>query len=126
MINDWLAIPYVAYGRGLEGSDCWGLVCIVREAVRGDRLPAFADIHDKRALTHAAHDMIAQGWREVSKPKAGTLVAVWRGALCMHIGIVIEIDGRMAVIDSDEKRGVAWKWLTDYLRQHAKVTLHDN
>ena len=126
MINDWLAIPYVAYGRGLEGSDCWGLVCIVREAVRGDRLPAFADIHDKRALTHAAHDMIAQGWREVSKPKVGTLVAVWRGALCMHIGIVIEIDGRMAVIDSDEKRGVAWKWLTDYLRQHAKVTLHDN
>lgn len=44
----------------------------------------------------------------------------------MHIGIVIEIDGRMAVIDSDEKRGVAWKWLADYLRQHAKVTLHDN
>ena len=126
MINDWLAIPYVAYGRGLEGSDCWGLVCIVREAVRGDILPAFADIKDKRALTHAAHDMIAQGWREVSKPKVGTLVAVWRGALCMHIGIVIEIDGRMAVIDSDEKRGVAWKWLTDYLRQHAKVTLHDN
>ena len=126
MINGWLAIPYVAYGRGMEGSDCWGLVCIVREAVRGDRLPAFADIHDKRALTHAAHDMIAQGWREVSKPKVGTLVAVWRGALCMHIGIVIEIDGRMAVIDSDEKRGVAWKWLTDYMRQHAKVTLHDN
>ena len=126
MINGWLAIPYVAYGRGLEGSDCWGLVCIVREAVRGDVLPAFADIQDKRALTHAAHDMIAQGWREVSKPKVGTLVAVWRAALCMHIGIVIEIDGRMAVIDSDEKRGVAWKWLTDYLRQHAKVTLHDN
>ena len=126
MINDWLSIPYVAYGRGREGSDCWGLACIVREAVRGDRLPAFADIHDKRALTHAAHDMIAQGWREVSKPKVGTLVAVWRGALCMHIGIVIEIDGQMAVIDSDEKRGVAWKWMTDYLRQHAKVTLHDN
>ena len=126
MINDWLSIPYAAYGRGREGSDCWGLVCIVREAVRGDVLPAFADIQDKRALTHAAHDMIAQGWREVSKPKVGTLVAVWRGALCMHIGIVIEIDGRMAVIDSDEKRGVAWKWLTDYLRQHAKVTLHDN
>ena len=126
MINGWLAIPYVAYGRGMEGSDCWGLVCIVREAVRGDILPAFADIKGKRALTHAAHDMIAQGWREVSKPKVGTLVAVWRGALCMHIGIVIEIDGRMAVIDSDEKRGVAWKWLTDYLRQHAKVTLHDN
>ena len=126
MINDWLAIPYADYGRGREGSDCWGLVCIVREAVRGDVLPAFADIHDKRALTHAAHDMIAQGWREVSKPKVGTLVAVWRGALCMHIGIVIEIDGRMAVIDSDEKRGVAWKWMTDYLRQHAKVTLHDN
>ena len=126
MIDAWLAIPYVAYGRGCDGSDCWGLVCIVREAVRGDRLPAFADIHDKRALTHAAHDMIAQGWREVSKPKVGTLVAVWRGALCMHIGIVIEIDGRMAVIDSDEKRGVAWKWLPDYLRQNAKVTLHDN
>ena len=126
MINGWLAIPYVAYGRGLEGSDCWGLVCIVREAVRGDRLPAFADIHDKRALTHAAHDMISHGWREVTDPRPGTLVAVWRGALCMHIGIVIEIDGRTAVIDSDEKRGVAWKWLTDYLRQHAKVTLHDN
>ena len=126
MIDDWLAIPYVAYGRGLDGSDCWGLVCIVREAVRGDRLPAFADIHDKRALTHAAHDMISHGWREVTDPRPGTLVAVWRGALCMHIGIVIEIDGRMAVIDSDEKRGVAWKWITDYLRQHAKVTLHDN
>ena len=126
MIDDWLAIPYVAYGRGLDGSDCWGLVCIVREAVRGDRLPAFADIHDKRALTHAAHDMISHGWREVTDPRPGTLVAVWRGALCMHIGIAIEIDGRMAVIDSDEKRGVAWKWITDYLRQHAKVTLHDN
>jgi hypothetical protein len=126
VIDNWLKIPYKAYARGLEGSDCWGLVCIVRKAIRGDDLPPFVEIQDKRALTHAAHEMIGRGFKQVDTPKPGALVAVWRGKLCLHVGIVITIDDRLAIIDSNEKRNVRWQWLPDFERQNIKVTYHDN
>lgn len=126
MIDDWLKIPYKPYARGFDASDCWGLVCIVRKELRGDDLPLFVEIQDKRTLTHAAHDMMAQGFCQVDSPKPGALVAVWRGRLCLHVGIVITIENRLAIIDSNEKHGVRWQWLPDFERQHLKVTYHDN
>jgi hypothetical protein len=126
MIDDWLKIPYKPYARGFDASDCWGLVCIVRKKLRGDDLPLFVEIQDKRTLTHAAHDMMAQGFRQIDNPQLGALVAVWRGRLCLHVGIVITIESRLAIIDSSEKHGVRWQWLPDFERQHLKVTYHDN
>lgn len=126
MIEDWLKIPYKPYARGWEASDCWGLVCIVRKAIRGDDLPPYVEAQDKRALTHAAHGMIERGFHQITNPIPGALVAVWRGRLCLHVGIVITIDSRLAIIDSNEKRGVRWQWLPDFERQHLRVTYHDN
>lgn len=126
MIEDWLSIPYKAYARGREASDCWGLVCIVRKAIRGDDLPSYVEVHDKRALTHAAHEFFSTGFVETRNIRPGTIVFVWRGRVCLHAGIVIEVDGRLAIIDSTEQRGVAWRWVADYERQHYKITYHDN
>ena len=128
-IEDWLKIPYKPYARGWGASDCWGLVCIVRKAIRGDELPLLLEvpgISDKRAMTRTTHGMIERGFRQITNPRPGALVAVWRGRLCLHVGIVITIDGRLAVIDSNEKRGVRWQWLPDFERQHLRVTYHDN
>lgn len=126
MIDHWLRIPYVPFARDVTGCDCWGLVRIIRKDIRGDELPSYADVKDKRALTGAAHEFFSTGFIETRNIRPGTIVFVWRGRLCIHAAIVIEVDGRLAVIDSDDGRGVSWRWLPDYERQHNKVTFHDS
>ena len=47
------------HGRDLAGCDCWGLVRLVRHALRGDLLPSYGaiDPQDKPALTGAAGEV---------------------------------------------------------------------
>lgn len=128
MIDDWLRIPYVPFGRDVTGCDCWGLVRIIRKAIRGDELPIFAgvDPKSKRALTFAANRFFDSGFQESRRIRPGSIVCVWRGRICTHAAIVAEIGGRLAVIDTDEGRGVRWRWLPDFEHEHIKVTFHDS
>lgn len=126
MISDWLRIPYRPYGRGPDGCDCWGLVRIVRKALRGDALPSYSgvDPDDKPALTAAARDVIAAGWCEVA-PRVGAIASVWRGELCLHVGIVIEAEKRLAVLETNRATGPRWQRIHDFEARHLRVSYHD-
>lgn len=126
MINDWLAIPYKAFGRDQSGADCWGLVTIARKTIRGDDLPLYPDISpiDKPEITRAAGQMIANGWRK-SDPIPGSVATVWRFGLLLHIGIVLMNDGMLGVMDTTSTSGVKWQRLTDFERHHQKVIYYD-
>lgn len=125
-INAWLRIPYRDYGRGEDGSDCWGLVRIVRRALRGDLLPAYGavDPDDKAAMTAVAGQVIGAGFAEVA-PQVGALAAVWRGPLCLHVGIVIEAEGRLAVLETNRATGPRWLRIKDFESRYPRVTYHD-
>ncbi|MDD2663954.1 MAG: hypothetical protein PHD19_09355 [Dechloromonas sp.] len=126
MLDDWLRVPYVAYGRTMAGADCWGLVRIVRHALRGEWLPEFGAVapDDKAKMTGAAGQVVAAGFAE-SAPSPGAIAAVWRGPLCLHVGIVIEADGRLAVLETNRATGPRWLRLADFSARYLRVTYHD-
>lgn len=129
MINDWLCIPYRDYGRDWTGCDCWGLVRMVRHALRGDLLASHGAIDpgDKPALTKAAGDVLGVGGFQLRQvPQAGALATVWRGPLCLHVGIVVEVEGRLAVLETGRRIGVRWLRLADFCRVHRDVRFYDN
>lgn len=129
MIHEWLKIPYKAYGRDATGCDCWGLVRIARHAIRGDLLPSFGaiDPDNKAELTNAAFRVIVQsGFKSQKEIKPGAIVTVWRGAICFHVAIVVEADGRFAVLETGSKSGARWFRMSDFERLYADVRIYDN
>lgn len=127
MIADLLPVPYRDYGRDLSGLDCWGLVCMVRQRIRSDELPSFlVNPGDKQAVTRSALDLFAGGFVETQHPEPGAVVTVWRGVLCLHAAIVIDVRGRLAVLETNPGTGVRWKYRRDFERLYLSVKYHDN
>lgn len=128
-IHQWLAVPYKPHGRDMDGCDCWGLVRLVRQQLRGDLLASYGSIapDSKHALTVAAFNVLRCGaFERTIKPQAGALATVWRGALCIHIGIVIAADGRLAVLETNERSAPRWMRVADFERLYSDVRYYDN
>lgn len=123
-MNQYLQVPYVDGGRTLDGLDCWGLAL----AVRADMgLPLLPD--DPLAIRgHGAE--VARLFREVSAllvegaPRPGALAAVFRGPLFMHVGVVVEADGRLWVLETNPGVGVHLRRLAHFAEAHYKVVYY--
>lgn len=127
-ITHWLHIPYRDYGRDAAGCDCWGLTRLVRHALRGDLLPSHGAINprDKSALTHAAGAVLSGGQFYPCTPQLGALATVWRSGLCLHMGIVINVDGALAVLETGRRIGVRWLRVGDFQWAYPQVRFYDN
>lgn len=102
-LDDLLAVPYVANGRTQQGADCYGLVRMARVYLFGKPwMPVHGDVEgsDKQALT-AAMQQEALNYRQV-RPYPGAIAAAFRGKLCTHIAIVVDVDGKRMILETDE------------------------
>ncbi|MBS4155246.1 NlpC/P60 family protein [Cobetia sp. MC34] len=124
-LKPYLKTRYESGGRGPEAYDCWGLVRAIRAEVFGLRLlPSWGAIHadDKRRLT-AACLREARSFT-AGEPEPASIATVWRGRLCIHVAIVFEINGRLAVIETGKTNGVRWLYLPDFEAQYLKVVYY--
>lgn len=69
-------------------------------------LPLHGGIHadDKRKLSKAAASTIDSHLVE-SKIKIGAIAAAYRTSLCVHVGLVIEIDRKLHIAEIGSKTG---------------------
>lgn len=107
--------------RGPARIDCWGLVREVRHDMGYPWLPSFADCRktDPRGFTRAYEQQA-----ELMQPgaaEAGSIAAAFRGRICVHVGIVVPIDGRLMVLDINPGRGVGVESLPDFEARFAEV-----
>ncbi|WP_405418639.1 hypothetical protein [Marinobacter flavimaris] len=102
-LNDLLNVPYLANGRQPDGADCYGLTRLARVHLFGKPwMPEHGAVEgsDKRALTKA---MLSESVNyRVCDPRPGAIACCYRGRLCTHIAIVVEIDGRLMILETDE------------------------
>jgi hypothetical protein len=123
----WMRVPYRRGGRTLAAADCWGLVRIIRQAVRGDVLPLFAEVigEDREEWTRVQSAFVATA-RPVERPVDGSIgfVANAQG-LCVHCGIVLTIDGRQCVIDTGVKHGPRFQARKYFERLYQDVRYYD-
>lgn len=102
MINHYLFNSvYSDGGRGPCSFDCWGLVREVRHRVCGkDLLPEWGAVgfsklrENTRAYAEKVDEM-----RCCTMPEHGAIAAGFRGRLCIHVGVVLEVDGRFKVLE---------------------------
>ena len=115
----YLAAEYEDGARGPDRYDCWGMVREVRAQHLGQRLlPSFGAVR---------HDMLADFTRayrqeaalmEECEPEVGAIATVCRGALCFHVAVIIEVDGRLAALEISPPKGPRWSYLADFVRQY--------
>lgn len=102
MINQFLSAPYQDGGRGPVAYDCWGLCIAARHQMLGlPLLPSLGAVGKDRLRdnTRAYNDLRLD--MEECAPELGAIAAVFRGALCLHVGVVVECEGRLKVLDTN-------------------------
>ena len=102
MLNKFLSAPYRDGGRGPAAYDCWGLCIAVRHQLLGlPLLPSLGAVgKDKVRENTRAYRKLRQGM-DVCVPEVGAIAAVFRGKACLHVGVVVEADGRLKVLDTN-------------------------
>jgi len=94
--------PYREGARGPMAFDCWGLVIDARHRLFGlPLLPSLGAVgkNKLRENTAAYHDL--RLGMEACDPEPGAIAAVLRGLLCLHVGVVVESEGRLKVLDTN-------------------------
>lgn len=124
MIDELLPIPYVVGGRSMEGADCWGLALLVRERLGLPAFDAFPSIrwdrpHGNQKCYQAATRLLVAG-----DPAPGAFAAVFRGPLCLHVGVCLEIESRLCVVETNVEGGVRWYTVDDYNQVYPKVVYY--
>lgn len=128
MIADLMRIPYLRGGMTEAGADCWGLALLVRRRLGrpSPPTPPPASAYDDPRQNRLVFDS-AMAWVAVTDdPQPGAFAAVMHRAACRHVGVVVDIDGRRCVLETEVLGGVRWYTLDDFLSLHAKVVFYDD
>lgn len=122
-INDYLFVPYKERGRDIEtGLDCWGLVRHVRANVfNRPGLPSLCglDPFDKRTVTRT-YRKIKEGFSS-SLVEPGAIACAFILEVCVHVGVVVEADGRLWVMETDTPHGVSLARPRDFEKKYTRV-----
>ena len=103
--------------------NCWSLVRRLRVELFGlPLLPLYGGINadDKRSLTKAASETIAIHLKECSL-QFGAIAACYRVSLCVHVGIVVEVDGRLCIAEIGSKTGFRIQSVERFEASYTKV-----
>jgi hypothetical protein len=104
MIDRYLKTRYVAGARGPDEYDCWGMTRDARVELFGKPLlpscPA-AKPGALKEITAACGDVSETYGLNPSPRATGAIATAWRGKLCVHVGLVVEADGRQWILETD-------------------------
>jgi len=123
-IEKYLRVPYVDEGRSGAALDCWGLMLAVRAELGCAPLPSLTGVtrHTVHAMGHeyqAISSMLEQ-----CEPEAGAIAAVFKGKAFVHVGVVVEIDGRLGVLETNQATGPRWMRVPQFLDTYYKVLFY--
>lgn len=123
-IHQILAVPYVDRGRTLEGMDCWGQLLWARDAMGLPPLPDIGPVSRAEPIEMQRQYARVSATLAPGEPCVGAVAAVFRGTLFVHVGVVLEIDGRLAVLETNEGSGPRWKRVPDFVDTYYKVIFY--
>lgn len=128
-MSDWLAHYYASTyrdgGRGPVEYDCWGVVREIRHKYLGCALlPSWGEVrHTQPAQFTRAYAAEAQHM-EVCEPEQGAIAACFRGRICVHVAVVVELEGRLCVLETNQHTGFRRSRLRDFETRHLRVVYY--
>lgn len=108
----------------MAGLDCWGLALAVRAELGLPELPAdpAAIRGNGQAIADQFRAISAGMQRDCLRP--GALAAVFKGPLFVHVGVVVEADGRLWVMETNPGAGVCMRRVADFEAAYYKVIFY--
>lgn len=125
-VEKYLFVPYLNGGRTMAGLDCWGLTLLVRKELGAPALDGASGLDRgtpvgmQRLYSH----LISGPLCEVEDLKAGDIAAVFRAGILVHVAVALEIDGRIALLETNPSSGVRWMFLDRFLQTYYKVAFY--
>ncbi|WKL53323.1 hypothetical protein Q1W70_01670 [Pseudomonas kielensis] len=124
MFDKYLSASYEDGGRSPARLDCWGLVRLVRHEVYGlPLLPSWGYVRNTmpKEFTRAVNEGAAA--MERCEPQIGAIACVWRGRICFHVAVIVEVDGRLHGMEM-KSSGATIKPLRKFQDQYLTVSYH--
>lgn len=123
MLSKYLTATYEDGARGPDRYDCWGLVRAARHELLGlPLLPSFGAVRNTMpaAFTRAYEEQAAL--MEECQPEPGAIAAVFRGRIVIHVAVVIEVDGALAVLEiRNDRTSARWLRIPDFESRYLRV-----
>ncbi|HAR44681.1 MAG TPA: hypothetical protein DCS05_00505 [Nitrospiraceae bacterium] len=115
-------MEYEDGARGPAKYDCWGLARTIRHEVYGlPLLPSHGHVrHTMLREFNRCYQVTADTMQECA-PEVGAVAAVFRGPICVHVAVVVEIDGALAVMEINPTTNCRWLRVPDFERRYLKV-----
>lgn len=108
-----IGLPYVRGGEGPETFDCWGLVRFWFREYLGAALPPIA-IGSNVDQATSIRQVDEAGWRPVNdRGGKENDIVLMEGSGGLHVGAMIEADGRLLLLHAVEGVGVCAQPLAD-------------
>lgn len=128
-MRQFLQTRYVRGGRGPVEYDCYGLVRDARATLFGrELLPTLQDARpgELRGIKRAVDQVIALHGFAPCSPRVGAIATAWRASLCVHVGLVVEVDGQLRILETDEPDGPCLTALNRFQARYTRVLFYDD
>jgi len=110
-------VPFRPHGRSWEGWDCWGLICVAYQEVKGITLPQYnrdyCSIKDRELLQKLFAQGIEDSWEEIKEPEpcAGIMYFAW-GRTC-HVGLAVNNE---MMLHTEHGSGTSYESINNFRR----------
>lgn len=126
-LQHYLDAPYAVGARGPVAYDCWGQVREARHLLCGKHLlPLYpsANCRNPREITKC--------WREGTAdmrscdPEHGAIASAFRGQLCIHVALVLQVPEGLRVLETNEGTGARIMRVRDFEELYLRVEYHND
>jgi len=122
-IDKYLSVRWQMGGRVFPVLDCYGVIHEVRRDLGLPEWPVFEGVINEGCQMNDAADTFRQNVEEC-QPECGAVAACYTAGLITHLGIVVEVDGALLVLECNPRRNVTLLPVPRFIRQYAKVEFY--
>lgn len=121
-LNHYLSATYEDGARGPDKYDCYGVAREVRHKYCGKRLlPSFGHIRNTQPKEFTRAYQQESSAMEECAPEDGAIAAVFRGPLCIHVAVIIELENGLHALEINPKKGARLLRVHDFESQYLRV-----
>lgn len=120
-LKRYMASEYVNGGRVWPQWDCWGMVRQGFADIHGILLPMLNGLDAGSLMGKSRNYVRLAKIMPECDPKHGAIAAVVTGKVCEHVGLIIDLAGKLYVMETDKGTGPRIVSLEEFIKERVNV-----
>ncbi|MCK6678241.1 nitrite transporter [Enterobacter asburiae] len=121
--DKYLSVRWQMGGRAFPVLDCYGVIHEVRRDLGLPEWPVFEGVINEGCQMNDAADAFRHNVQKC-EPEPGAVAACYTAGLITHLGIVVEVNGGLLVLECNPRRNVTLLPVPRFRRQYVKVEFY--